>query len=233
MSIFKYAFKEAKCEIKKDIHGEEGELLIKSILSNNPSFKSFHNIVVRDNKGFTYQLDHIVITNKGIFVIETKNYRGKIYGNTSTRAWTQVVGYEEHNFVNPLFQNESHIKALKSIAKIPYPIISLVVFVRNNVKELNIDNVINANELNSYLNNYISDSLLNDGQINYLYNQLFETFKTQPTLEEHFRIINTIRNKIAKGICPICGSNLMWKVIDNKRKAVCSNTDCNYEVKPY
>ncbi len=61
------------------------------------------------------QIDHIVISSFGIFVIETKNYNGWIFGNDKSEYWTQVIYGVKTKFRNPIKQNWSHIFALKKV----------------------------------------------------------------------------------------------------------------------
>ncbi|WP_238063735.1 NERD domain-containing protein [Psychrobacter sp. Ps3] len=67
------------------------------------------------NDGST-QIDHIIISVYGIFVIETKNYKGWIYGSENQRQWTQVFpNGSKYKFQNPLRQNYLHIKTLADL----------------------------------------------------------------------------------------------------------------------
>lgn len=77
------------------------------------------------------QIDHVVVSNFGIFCIETKAYKGWIFGNADQEHWTQVIFRYKERFYNPLRQNFAHIKAIEGLLGIPdlkSPIISLVAF---------------------------------------------------------------------------------------------------------
>lgn len=56
-------------------------------------------------------IDHVVISKYGVFVIETKNYRGWIIGNEKSEYWTQVIYKRKERLYNPIKQNYGHIKA--------------------------------------------------------------------------------------------------------------------------
>src|SRR6478609_6172097 len=71
-----------------------------------------------DGKGTT-QIDHIVVSRFGIFVIETKNYKGWIFGSESQRQWTQQIYRKKSSFQNPLHQNKLHVRALMSFLGLP------------------------------------------------------------------------------------------------------------------
>jgi len=69
----------------------------------------------------TTQIDHIVVSDFGIFCIETKSYSGWIFGNARQQHWTQVLYRYKKKFYNPLRQNYAHIKAVEAIVRPKYP----------------------------------------------------------------------------------------------------------------
>lgn len=78
------------------------------------------------------QIDCLAISQGGIFVFESKDYGGWIYGNNRQKSWTQVLafGQEKHQFYNPIRQNATHISALRVITA-EAPIYSIIVFGRD------------------------------------------------------------------------------------------------------
>jgi hypothetical protein len=77
------------------------------------------------------QIDHVVVSNYGIFVIETKTYKGWIFGDAHKRYWTQVIYSCKTKLYNPLWQNYSHIKAIELLVRPLFPktpILGFVVF---------------------------------------------------------------------------------------------------------
>ncbi len=80
------------------------------------------------NNGTT-QIDHLVVSQFGLFCIETKNLSGAIYGREREAVWTQKVGRQTYRFQNPLRQNYLHASALASFLRLsPSHIHSVVVF---------------------------------------------------------------------------------------------------------
>jgi len=74
----------------------------------------FNNITVPSVATITSQIDHIIVSKYGIFVIENKDYVGWIFGHKNQKRWTQVVkGGKKFHFQNPILQNFAHISALK------------------------------------------------------------------------------------------------------------------------
>ena len=76
----------------------------------------------------TTEIDVLYATRKGIFVLESKNYSGWIYGNGNDSYWTQVTPREKHRFYNPLKQNAAHCRALVDYLTVNVPTFSVVVF---------------------------------------------------------------------------------------------------------
>ena len=71
--------------------GEKGELHVHNILTQLPEYyTTLDDIVLKTTSGTT-QIDHVVVSKYGIFAIETKNYRGEVYGNDDRQEWTQII----------------------------------------------------------------------------------------------------------------------------------------------
>ncbi len=89
------------------------------------------NHVTLKVEGGTTQIDHILISKFGVFVIETKDYNGWIFANAKHANWTQVVFHVKSQFQNPIFQNFRHVRAVqKRLDFLPSDAIkSAVVFV--------------------------------------------------------------------------------------------------------
>jgi hypothetical protein len=81
---------------------------------NSPKFHLLNDITLPFQDGTT-QIDHILVSTKGVFVIETKNYSGWIFGNVKSKQWTQVIYQVKNKFQNPLFQNYKHLLAIQQL----------------------------------------------------------------------------------------------------------------------
>lgn len=98
------------------IKGAAGEAKVNAALKFlGCEYVSMHDIMIQNEKGATSQIDHLVLSEYGIFVIETKYFKGWIFGNEKAENWTQVIFKEKHRFRNPVKQNWSHVYALKSV----------------------------------------------------------------------------------------------------------------------
>lgn len=101
--------------------GEYGEDKIYDILQKLDGYKAtLPNCYLPKGNGETSEVDLIFLHESGIYVIESKNYSGWIFGNENQRYWTQSFsnrrgGTKKYKFYNPLWQNDTHIRALQKI----------------------------------------------------------------------------------------------------------------------
>ena len=103
------------------IKGHAGEGLVNFATALRLDSKVYHLIkdVTVPSKNGTTQIDHVIVSKFGVFVIETKNYKGWIFANAKDRQWTQVHFKQKHRFQNPLRQNYGHICALSELLDLP------------------------------------------------------------------------------------------------------------------
>lgn len=78
----------------------------------------------------TTQVDHILVSRFGVFVIETKDYNGWMFGSATGTTWTQVLHKRKFKFQNPIFQNYRHVRAVQDVLDFlpPDAVRSIVVF---------------------------------------------------------------------------------------------------------
>lgn len=90
------------------------------------------NVYVPANNGHTTEIDILLLTKQGIFVFESKNYSGWIFGREERTYWYQTLpsrfGSTKTRFYNPIMQNRSHIKHLQSLVGDKIPMYSVIVF---------------------------------------------------------------------------------------------------------
>ena len=79
-----------------------------------PNYHLMNHITLRLQDGTT-QVDHILVSRFGIFVIETKNYNGWIFAHSKHANWTQVLFSRKSQFQNPIFQNLRHVRAVQEL----------------------------------------------------------------------------------------------------------------------
>ena len=141
--------------------GKQGEKKVSAFLKTTKSRKKkiLNNVILEFEHGNTTQIDHILINEYGVFVIETKNYKGVVYGSEGKNYWRQYLKNKSFTFYTPIKQNEGHIKHLKEMFGKKYPYYSVIVFVGNAVKKIDSDVVFSLNELGFYLDSFRKKAL--------------------------------------------------------------------------
>lgn len=134
----------------------QGEALVRKILTAYCRETTSHvlNSVTLEYGDGTTQIDHILVTQNGILVIETKHFTGWIFASEKQKYWTQVVFKVKNKFQNPIFQNLRHVKATQQLFDfVPSNEIgSLVVFTGDaEFRTERPDNVIFVDELTYYI----------------------------------------------------------------------------------
>ena len=113
--------------------GSHGEKLIekklKKLIRSGVDGVVLRNVYLPKSNGGTSEIDVLFLTRKGIFVIESKNYSGWIFGDENARQWTATLPNGTKNrFYNPIKQNNTHIKWLRTLLNPDVPLYSLIVF---------------------------------------------------------------------------------------------------------
>jgi restriction system protein len=113
------------------IKGWSGELktkLSQALFLDLKEYHIYNNVILKNSIGTT-QIDHIIVSKYGVFVVETKNKSGYIYGKETDHQWTQVFYSKKFKFQNPLRQNYKHTKTLSEILDIKHNLIfSVIIF---------------------------------------------------------------------------------------------------------
>lgn len=103
--------------LKPKIKGKVGEFAVQMHvkLYLNENYVLLNDCTLPDDLSGTTQIDHILLSPYGIFVIETKNYKGWIFGGEHQKMWTQKIFKNSYKFQNPIHQNYKHIKVLEQV----------------------------------------------------------------------------------------------------------------------
>jgi hypothetical protein len=99
-------------------------------------YRIVDNVIVNTRSGTT-QIDHVLVSIYGIFVIETKNIKGWIFGAPNSEKWTQVIYGKKRLFQNPIKQNYRHTKCLSEQLKLDHELFKTCSFFH---RELRIQN---------------------------------------------------------------------------------------------
>jgi hypothetical protein len=149
---------------RKQKEENQGEAAVRKMLTNYCEKSTAHllNNITLEYKDGTTQIDHILITQNGIIVIETKHYSGWLFANEKQKQWTQVLFKVKHRFQNPLIQNNKHVLAVQQLLDfIPKEQVQgLVVFTGDAQFKTEIpESVIHLHQLEAYADNINFGSL--------------------------------------------------------------------------
>ncbi|WP_296245380.1 MULTISPECIES: NERD domain-containing protein [unclassified Psychrobacter] len=138
-------------------------------------YHRLNNITLPLADGGSTQIDHVIVSRYGIFVIETKNYKGWIYGNERQRQWTQAFpNGRKYKFQNPLHQNYLHIKTLSDLLELEMSYFhSMIAFIGEC--ELKTRDELPEHVLTSGMVSYIKkkqNKILNDGEVKAIVEQI-------------------------------------------------------------
>ncbi len=142
------------------LRGKYGEKWVRKELKklSKNDYILLNDIMIKDEYG-THQIDHIVISDNYIFVIEMKNYYGLIVGNQYNDKWIQWLGKHKNEFYNPLRQNYGHIKSLSKILNLDEVYFKSIICFSNDAK-LNVkasEIVINLRDILKLIRKYKSN----------------------------------------------------------------------------
>jgi hypothetical protein len=201
------------------IKGYFGEKTVSFFLSglDESKYKVLNNIMLQaGNK--TTQIDHVVVSNYGIFVIETKNYKGWIIGNEFDDYWTQKIYRRKEKLRNPIKQNYGHIQALKEhlsgFSNINY--VSIIAFTTNATLKVNAKtDVVYTVKLPEAIKKHNIPNI-SDSTKEAIYSRLISlNIDSKENRREHVKSIHKdIRDrndKINNDICPKCGGKLVMR----------------------
>lgn len=198
--------------LKHDL-GKYGEYLIYKHLKSfeDSGAKFLFNIYIPKGNGETTEIDVLMIFSKGVFVFESKNYSGWIFGSEGRKNWYQTLptgrgkSHKEY-FYNPIMQNRSHMRWLKAYLGEQIPIWSIIVFSdRCTLKSIQITSndicVINRCNVASAVSamcNQMPGGFLNESKIAHLYGKLYPCTQVDAMVKaQHIANIHNNRNPLS------------------------------------
>ena len=182
-----------------------------------PDGYDVYNDVYIEVEGRSVQIDHVIISRYGVFVIETKNYTGWIYGTDRSEYWTKNMYGNKYQFRNPLKQNYAHVKSLEAMLGIPESaFIPIVVFMNKaTLKCETTGNVIYHRQLKRTIQSYTTP-LFSDAEVQCMKTALSAACiadRKQQKMHTH-RIkeeVDAKQSLVASGTCPRCKGQLVLR----------------------
>lgn len=184
-------------------------------------YRSLHNVTLPTPDGTT-QIDHVIVSRYGIFVIETKHMKGWIFGSEHDAQWTQSIFGKSYRFQNPLRQNYKHVKAIEDTLDVASDVIhSIIVFSGQAVfKSALPASVVRGGRYIRYIKSF-NYQVFSEDHVNDILRRLQTTRlpQTSSTRQQHIRNLQTRRDPSAERICPRCGSRMVIRIARTGRNA--------------
>ncbi len=201
------------------------------------------NVYLPRESGRTSEIDLLYVTRKGIFVIESKNFSGFIFGNENNRYWTSTLyggrnwlGFKRVNkyrFYNPIWQNRGHIRAIRECCG-SITTFSIVVFGNNcEIKDVSYHSddvwVCYARNFKRVIREIWNESydIYDSDTVKSIYHDLSQSNGSDTVVREnHIQSTQDVKNG---KVCPLCGGKLVIRTAKQGHNAGHSFLGCtNY-----
>lgn len=171
------------------------------------TYRRFHDLIIPAKNG-TAQIDHILVSPYGLFIVETKNKKGWIFGSGDQSKWTQSIYGKKYSFQNPLRQTFRQKTILSEYLELSDSTIHTVVFF---VGDCRFKTRLPENVISSGLGKYIrqfQDRIFAPHDINRIVGKLEKhVSESSLTTRDHVRSLRERHSSTT--VCPRCGSNLV------------------------
>lgn len=200
-----------KSRLFKGWFGEQLIRLFSHFLLNRHVYRRLHDVTLTAPDGTT-QIDHVFLSPFGIFVLETKNMSGWIFGSEKQAQWTQQLYRKRFKFQNPIHQNYKHLKALQVVLGIgPECVHSVIAFVGGNTFKTKMPaNVTQGMGSIRYIKSF-QQAVFSEAQVTAMLQtlQAGRLALTFATRREHVQRLKQRSDPSASRQCPRCSSALV------------------------
>lgn len=195
----------------KGVVGEFVVNLSAKLLLDKEKYHLIKNVTLPTKDGST-QVDHIIVSEFGVFVVETKNMKGWIFGSPNQKTWTQKIYKNSNKFQNPLHQNYKHVKTLESLLGLnEQQVHSVIVFVGDSKFKTEMPkNVTYGGEYARYIKSKKTPVLTESQVIDIM--EKIEQGRLTPSFKTNRDHVNHVKNIVAEKEnnnvprCPKCGN---------------------------
>ncbi len=203
------------------VKGKFGEWIVALCLKfglDKNTYRILNNVMIPDHADGTTQIDHVVLSPFGIFVIETKNMKGWIFGDRRSENWTQQIFKCKNQFQNPFRQNYKHIMCLANLTGLPKESFThIIVFVgdceiktRDKLPESLITGGVSlVNFIKSFSEEQLTQDDLKAIQEGILSGRIGNTFQNKKAHVIHVKEIIEAKDQPPEPTCPQCGAGMI------------------------
>lgn len=180
-------------------------------------YRRFHDVILPAKNGTT-QIDHLLVSPYGVFIVETKNIKGWIFGSEEQPKWTQSLYRKKYSFQNPIRQTFRQKKVLSEYLNLNESVIHTVIYFVGDCKfKTNMPHNVIRSGLGSYIKQYDNRILSSEG-VERIIKKLNEYISdTTLTTKDHIKSLR--KRHSSSTVCPKCGSNLVERTAKKGPKA--------------
>lgn len=167
---------------RSSTRGQWGEWMVRCVLWFLPKEYHVYNDIRLNANGRKCQIDHLIVSCYGIFVVETKSYLGLTCGYSKNKMWERFVLGKKYRTGNPLLQNQYHVEVLKKLLHDVKGLNetwlkSVVVFGFGSAIRIfdKPDNVMLLFHLNSYIRSF-KESIISESAVKSIYGKVINRY---------------------------------------------------------
>jgi hypothetical protein len=193
--------------------GEKKTTFYMWLTLNSDTYRRFHDVILPTRNGTT-QFDHIIVSPFGVFIIETKNLKGWIFGSEDQAKWTQSLYGKNYSFQNPIRQIFRQKKGLSEHLKLNEHFIHTIIYFVGDCKfKTNMPYNVLRSGLSSYIKQH-TNRILASEEIERITKKLCEHISGSTiTTKDHIKSLRERHSSTT--VCPKCGSNLAERTARN------------------
>jgi hypothetical protein len=217
--------------------GQKGELAVAKKLKKLPEDKYWViNDLLLHNNGYSSQIDHVVVSQYGVFVIETKNFMGDITGGPNSEMWTQNIYGSKSYFRNPILQNLGHITAIRKVIGDRSHIQFQNIVLFSERARILVDRslpVYHYRKIVPIIEGFTDEVMSRETALGVYHKLLDSNITDKQMRKEHVTSAKETKKRrdaaVANGKCPRCGGNLVLREGQYGQFYGCSNYPrCKY-----
>ncbi len=176
---------------------------------NDKTYMRFHDVIIPSSNG-TSQIDHILISRYGVFIVETKNKRGWIFGDEKHEKWTQVVWGKKYLFQNPLKQVFRQKKVLSQFLEISEANVHTIIYFSGDAKfKTSMPSNVLCSGLSKYVKDFCNEVFSEDEKEQIAAKIQKYILSSNQSTSDHVRSLKERYNSTT--VCPKCGGALVTK----------------------
>lgn len=192
---------------------------------NSNTYRRFHDLII-DGKSGTTQIDHLLVSPYGLFIVETKNLTGWIFGSENQSKWTQTLYRKKYSFQNPLRQTYRQKKVLSRFLSVDESIVHTVVYFVGDCK---FKTPMPTNVMRSGLGRYVKrfrTPVLSSAEVDRIVAALVR-YDSESSLTSRDHVRSLRARHTSNTDCPRCGSALVERTAKKGPNAGSSFLGCS------